>query len=265
MLRKILANKMARKSLVFAITFVVAAASLGTAMLGNWDADAQNALGQATRGDVEEYSLQKPVFAQTRMPEQEMPGLVFAYADAIFRMSDEHPESAPAAPIQQILYYSPPGYRSAANEEFRLLPCIPLCDDLQRYTYTKSQEIGFDYTLALAIMWSESNFRVGAVGHNSNGTSDSGIMQINDVNREWLYRDLGINDLFNPYQNIDAGMEILRRLNEKHGQHNAVIAYQMGESGMLRLLESGRTTSSYTERLYRKQRELQERFAALED
>jgi soluble lytic murein transglycosylase-like protein len=266
MLRKILANKMARKAAVFAVTFVVAAVSLGTAMLGGWNVDLHEALGQATRGGRVPEPIPKPASVQKSSSVQELPQLMFAYADALFQLPDDYPEPAPIiTPVPQIRYYSPASYWSMADEGFRYLPDIPLSEDLQRYTYMKCREIGFDYTLALAIMWGESNFRIGAVSQNPNGTSDSGIMQINDVNRDWLYRELEIDDLFNPYQNITAGLEILRRLSETHGQHNALIAYQMGEGGMLRKLESGETTSRYADWVYQKQMEIEALFAALDD
>ncbi|MCL2068468.1 MAG: transglycosylase SLT domain-containing protein [Oscillospiraceae bacterium] len=271
--KRILANKITRKAMVFAVTFAVAAVSLGTAMLGSRDVVyVEESPGQAAHADSEaepkpEPVIPKPVVSEQNTPVREYPQLSYSYTEAVFALPCELPEPEPTEEdtVPQIRHYSPPEYWAVVDEGFRYLPDIPLSEDLQRYTYMKCREIGFDYTMVLAIMWGESNFRIGAVGHNPNGTSDSGIMQINDVNREWLYRELDIDDLLNPYQNIDAGLEILRRLSEKHGQHNAVMAYQMGERGMLRFVEGGLTNSSYTERLYKKQTELELMFAALEE
>ena len=144
---------------------------------------------------------------------------------------------------------------SESNSDFVYLPELALSKELQHYTYKKCAEQEVDYTLILALMWRESRFQATAVGYNSNGTSDNGIMQINDVNRGWLAKELGINNLLDPYQNIMAGTEILGRLAGKHGMHNALLAYQYGEGGMRRKLAQGITTNKQIEYLYEKKAE----------
>ena len=105
--------------------------------------------------------------------------------------------------------------------------------------------------LVLAIMWRESRFTTDAVNINANGTRDNGIMQINDVNRVWLKENLGIDDLMDPYQNIDAGTAMLSGLADKYGTHKAMLAYQYGEAGMAKKVARGITTSAATENAYR--------------
>jgi len=177
---------------------------------------------------------------------------------------DEEDPAAQAPAESPVIRFYAPRPMTEVPDTFRYLPDIPLSESLQRYTYMKSREIGFDYVLALALMWQESNFRTGAISHNTNGTQDSGIMQINDVNRGWLYREMNIYDLMNPYQNIDAGMEILRRLNDAHGEHFAIMGYQLGEAGMLRQVERGVTTTRHTDLVYQRHAQLVEMFAALD-
>jgi soluble lytic murein transglycosylase-like protein len=104
-------------------------------------------------------------------------------------------------------------------------------------------------------MWRESRFKADAVNVNVNGTQDSGIMQINDVNKAWLSERWGIEDLMDPYQNIDAGTAMLGGLTDKYGAHRAMLAYQYGETGMARKLANGVTTSTAIENAYR-QREV---------
>jgi soluble lytic murein transglycosylase-like protein len=131
---------------------------------------------------------------------------------------------------------------------------IPMSYELQEYTYQKCEERGLEYELVLAVIWRESRFDAGAVNVNKNGTQDSGIMQINDVNRAWL-SERGIEDLMDPYQNIDAGTAMLGGLTDKYGAHMAMLAYQYGEAGMARKLANGVTTSTAIEKAY-KQREV---------
>jgi soluble lytic murein transglycosylase-like protein len=132
---------------------------------------------------------------------------------------------------------------------------IPMSYELQEYTYQKCEERGLEYELVLAVMWRESRFNTDAVNVNVNGTQDSGIMQINDVNKAWLSERWGIEDLMDPYQNIDAGTAMLGGLTDKYGEHRAMLAYQYGETGMARKLANGVTTSTAIEKAYR-QREV---------
>ncbi|MDL2233940.1 transglycosylase SLT domain-containing protein [Ruminococcaceae bacterium OttesenSCG-928-L11] len=129
---------------------------------------------------------------------------------------------------------------------------IPLSRELQEYTYEQCQENGLDYELVLAVMWRESRFQTSAVNINRNGTQDSGIMQINDVNKTWLSKELGITDLMDPKQNIAAGTAMLGRFTAKYGEHNALLAYQYGEAGMQRKLKQGVTTNKQVQMLYAK-------------
>lgn len=128
---------------------------------------------------------------------------------------------------------------------------IPLSYELQEYTFEKCSEYGLEYELVLAVMWRESRFNTNAINLNTNGTTDSGLMQINDVNRGWLYEKHGIEDLMDPYQNIDAGTSLLGELYKKYGEHGAMLAYQYGENGMQKKMDEGVTTSKSIEAAYR--------------
>lgn len=137
---------------------------------------------------------------------------------------------------------------------FTYLSEIPLSYELQQYTYQRCQDSGLEYEMVLAIMWRESLFQTQAVGVNKNGTKDSGLMQINDINRGWL-SDHGISDLLDPYQNIDAGTLILSKYFNKYSENQALMAYQYGESGMLKKVEEGMTTNELTEKVKNKRDE----------
>lgn len=135
---------------------------------------------------------------------------------------------------------------------------ISLSPPLQEYTYQRCEALGLEYELILAIMWRESRFQVEAVGTNRNGTQDSGLMQINDVNRGWLFEEYGIDNLLDPYQNIDAGTTLLARYFSKYSENYALMAYQYGEQGMLRRAEEGMTTNAPTEKALTKRNEFRQ-------
>lgn len=109
---------------------------------------------------------------------------------------------------------------------------IDLDEDLQLYAYYSALHAGIDPAIVFDIMYHESRFQVDAVGHNCNGTRDHGLMQINDVNVDWLAHE-GI-DVHNPYGNIAGGIRILSMHMEKYPLDKAVAAYAAGPTGMLR-------------------------------
>jgi soluble lytic murein transglycosylase-like protein len=124
---------------------------------------------------------------------------------------------------------------------------IPLSEDLQQYVYYKCVDYAMpeQYELMLAMMWHESTFRVEVISP----TDDYGLMQINICNHEWLEEDLGITDLQDPYQNIDAGTYIMTKLLTKYdGDANrALMCYNMGEGGAATFISCGHTSSNYSD------------------
>jgi hypothetical protein len=144
------------------------------------------------------------------------------------------------------------------TESFIYIDNIPLSYELQHYTYQRCLDEELDYELVLALMWRESRFQVDAVGHNENGTQDSGVMQINDVNKGWLLEDHGITDLMDPYQNIDAGTIILGNYTEKYGAQAALMAYQYGEMGMKQKHAEGVYTNDLIAKLMVKRAEIRD-------
>ena len=70
--------------------------------------------------------------------------------------------------------------------------------------------LGVDTELILAMMGGESTYNSLAVGHNNNGTTDSGLMQINSFNKEWLTEVLGIADFMDPSKILNVEFSWLR-------------------------------------------------------
>ena len=64
-------------------------------------------------------------------------------------------------------------------------------DELKSYTQSVCDEYNVDYSLALGVIYNESRFQSGLTHVNSNGTVDYGLMQVNEVNFDYLNKTLG--------------------------------------------------------------------------
>lgn len=125
-----------------------------------------------------------------------------------------------------------------------------LDDDVQEFVFYLCAGYNLDFTLVMAIIQQESNFKPGAVSV----TNDYGLMQINHINHAWLSETLGITDFLDPYQNVRAGTFILRKLFERYGDTNKVLmAYNMGEGNASKLWAQGVYSTSYTESVTKRQ------------
>ena len=70
---------------------------------------------------------------------------------------------------------------------------------------------------------------------------------------------LGVTDFTDPYQNIRAGVFVLRKLFERYQDTNMVLmAYNMGEDGAARLWEKGIYSTDYTEKILNYQTQFNE-------
>ena len=126
---------------------------------------------------------------------------------------------------------------------FTPLDC-ELSEELQEFTYYMCRAYYIDFDFAMSLMFSESSFNAAAVSQDGH---DFGLMQIRDCNNDWLKEELGVTDMLNPYENIRAGLYILRGLFEKYNDSSKVVmAYKMGEYGASVLWDKGvyETTAS---------------------
>lgn len=140
------------------------------------------------------------------------------------------------------------GVLTVQSSDFVPLECA-LSDDLQEYTYYMCQAYYIDFDFVMALMFTESSFRTDVVSK----TNDYGLMQINSINHKELEDKLGITDLTDGYQNIRAGLYILRGLFEKYDDEAKVLmAYNMGEYGASVLWKRGVYTTSYTNKILAK-------------
>lgn len=119
----------------------------------------------------------------------------------------------------------------------------PLDDDTQQMILDKAEHFNIDFAFTMAVIFKESSFRPDA-----DSGSSVGLMQINRINHEWLSKEVGFTDFFDPEQNVTAGLYMLRDLFEKYEDPALVLmAYNMGETGAKRLWDKGIYTSDYAE------------------
>ena len=246
MIKRALCNTLAKKLAVFAVTFfVIGGVSVITAF------SPPSGVGAV---------LHRPPVDLNRvahLPDQLAPNLLLGIAtgihgSAIWGTAQEEPQAVAAyarmpASLPLRPHVDPLG--------FFYLEEVPLSYNLQQYIYERSARLGLEYELVLALIWRESTFRVEAVTLNRNGTRDNGLMQINDVNRHWLRDQHGIHDLLDPHQNIDAGTYMIADLLSRYGENYALMAYQYGEGGMLRLVDQGADASERTRQVRAKRDE----------
>lgn len=121
---------------------------------------------------------------------------------------------------------------------------VPLSDSLQRYIYEICADEGVPVTLVLAMIEHESRFNPEVVS----STDDYGLMQINEVNHEWLEEDYRCADMLNPYQNIFCGVKIISQYIVKYDSDygKALMAYNMGDYGARKAWQNGVSSTNYS-------------------
>ena len=149
--------------------------------------------------------------------------------------------------IEQVVYVTPEP-EDEPEVEVEIPPRINcrLDDETQQMIVEKCKEYNIDFSFTMAVIFKESSFRPDA-----DSGSSVGLMQINRINHEWLSKELGITDFFDPEQNVTAGLYMLRQLFEKYEDPALVLmAYNMGETGARRLWDKGIYTSDYAEGVF---------------
>lgn len=127
--------------------------------------------------------------------------------------------------------------------DFKPLDC-KMPEEQQEFVYYLCSGYNLDFTLVMALIQHESSFDPNVIS----STNDYGYMQINAINHDWLTETIGVTDYTDPYQNIRAGVFVLRKLFERYQDTNMVLmAYNMGENGASRLWEKGIFETDYTQ------------------
>ena len=144
---------------------------------------------------------------------------------------------------------APANSSDAVDTSAFYIPEIPLSEELQAYTYQQCQEKQVSYELVLAMMYHESNYDPAAVRYYQDGSSDSGLMQINSINSKSLNELYGITDLQDPYENIQAGVSIISGFVHEYGEHDGLMAYNMGVGGYQNAIANGTYTTTYAQNI----------------
>lgn len=143
---------------------------------------------------------------------------------------------------------------SYESEDTLFVPLdVPLDSDVQEFIYYLSKGYNMDFTFVMAIIQQESGYQPDAVSN----TDDYGLMQINKVNHGYITDEIGVTNYLDPYENVRAGMFILRKLFEKYETPEKVLmAYNLGESGAKALWDKGVFETNYSKSVHRIQSEL---------
>lgn len=108
-----------------------------------------------------------------------------------------------------------------------------------------------DPYLVRAIVWKESRYKIDAVDPSG---SYIGLMQIAESVHQDRMERLGVTDLFDPYQNIMVGMDLLNELYSRYEDTGLVLMKYNGQSNAMELFKQGKLTS-YAESVMNKTEE----------
>lgn len=144
---------------------------------------------------------------------------------------------------------------TAANAENPIEEYKNWSPDLKRYTAKICNEYDVDYNLTVAVIYNESRFQSGLTHKNSNGTIDYGLMQVNEVNFDFLHRTLGINsmkELLDDEIGVRCGVALLAYHKQfTKSDSAALLRYQIGAGKYRRYLKDGRTTNNTHQQVLR--------------
>ncbi len=118
-----------------------------------------------------------------------------------------------------------------------------LADEYQDYTYEMCKKYGIEeyYGLILTQMCVESGYNHTAISP----TRNYGLMQISMSYFPRLQSTLGLSDLRDPRQNIEAGVYIMAGYLNRYDVQEALVCYNCGESAARRGIRS----NSYSSRI----------------
>jgi len=114
---------------------------------------------------------------------------------------------------------------------------VPLDEDLQSFIFGRCERHNIDPAIVFAMIERESQFDIYAIGDNGNSY---GLMQIQPKWHAERMARLGCDDLLDPYQNVEVGIDILAELIAMdRGIEWALMAYNGGYSYANALVRSG--------------------------
>lgn len=123
----------------------------------------------------------------------------------------------------------------------------PMEVEYQGFLYLMAEKYDLDFYLLVALIETESDFRADLISE----TNDYGLMQINEMNHEWLSEELGITDFIDPYQNMKAGCYVLSKLMDSCDGNvtKALMSYNMGYEEADTLWKNGIYSTKYSDKV----------------
>lgn len=147
--------------------------------------------------------------------------------------------------VQEEKVMTAPEQQSALEETAEVMAEeIPLSEELVQTALTACEQYEVPPQLLFAVMEVESGFQTDA----QNGAC-TGLMQIHSINLPYLQEQIGISDLSDPEQNIQAGAFILGGYLSRYSTEDSLMAYNLGEGGAKKQWEQGIHGTAYTEKV----------------
>ena len=150
-------------------------------------------------------------------------------------------EEEPAEPVQPVVCQLRVEVKAPEVDKYR---DIPLDHELQDVALAACEEYGVLPDVLFAVMEVESGYQLDA----QNGEC-YGLMQIHSINLPWLQEQIGVTNLSDPAQNIEAGAYILGGYLERYSLTDSLMAYNLGEGGAKAQWEQGIHETAYTRKV----------------
>ena len=121
---------------------------------------------------------------------------------------------------------------------------------------SEAEKNNIPVSLAFALAWTESKYKVTAVGHNLNGTTDRGLFQLNSAS----FPQLTEEDFFNPKTSAKYGLAHLRICMKMAGNEVTALAMYNAGSGRVRSNMTPQSTLNYIGKIISYQKKIDDSF-----
>jgi len=114
--------------------------------------------------------------------------------------------------------------------------------DIAYFTFKYANQYDLPPSLLVSLMKAESRFNIMAVNHNKNKSVDRGLCQLNS----YVFKDLDVEDFFNPELNISLGAKQLRWcLDQSNNKLTKALAHYNAGYGQVKGKKVGELTLDY--------------------
>ena len=114
-------------------------------------------------------------------------------------------------------------------------------------------EVSEEYEIAPSLMIAIAQVESGCDPYAVSKTGDHGLMQINEINHDWLSEELGITDWYDARQNTEAACYMINWLRDNYDECEDVscclMAYNMGVGNARKLWNRGIYESEYSKKV----------------